>query len=92
MEFAHQSPYIEQLFKKALENNDAGQLQLFFSADVLHRYREDDGYKIIRTDTSGRITRQGVWNLDFGISDKDRLIHVPFARFTSQVPESEREH
>lgn len=68
-------------------------IQLFFKADVLDTYREKSGFKIIRTDTSGRISKPGGWSLDFGISgEDDSIVHIAAEGFIHRLPETERDH
>lgn len=82
-----------QLFEEIAEKGTPEKLQLFFQSNVLDRYREKADFKIIRTDTSGRISKPGGWSLDFGISGaEDSIIHIAAEGFLYQLPETEREH
>src|SRR5262245_20875392 len=66
--------------------------QVWFRADVLDRYREDRTYRVIRTDTVGRV-RGPQWLLDFGIAgDGDGLIHVSAGDLSVNLPPSEQAH
>jgi hypothetical protein len=66
--------------------------QVWFRAEVLDRYRELAGYRLIRTDTVGRV-RGAQWLLDFGIAgEADGLIHVSAGDLAERLPESERAH
>jgi hypothetical protein len=66
--------------------------QVWFRAEVLDRYRGQAGYRLIRTDTVGRV-RGGQWLLDFGIAGAaDGLIHVSAGDLVERLPESERAH
>ena len=66
--------------------------QLWFSATVLDRYRGNPDYKVIRTDTVGRV-RGSRWLLDFGIAgEDDSLIHVSAGELAAVLPESEHAH
>lgn len=81
------------LFTDVLQGEKIGKMQLFFHPDVLNRYRENDNYAIIRTDTSGRLSKKGGWSLDFGISgEDDRLIHTAVESFSGRIPKPEHEH
>lgn len=83
----------KQLFTDVFRGEKTNKVQLFFLAEVLHKYMENDGYKIIRTDTSGRISKIGGWSLDFGISGEgDCFIHTAIESFTQRIPESEHAH
>jgi hypothetical protein len=66
--------------------------QVWFRAEVLDRYRGQAGYRVIRTDTVGRV-RGAQWLLDFGIAGEgDRLIHASAGDLAERLPESERAH
>jgi hypothetical protein len=77
--------------RRALAAGDPANLQVHFDAEVLQRYREQSGVSIIRTDTVGRVRKQGAWSLDFGIAPDETSLHVPYGTL-SQLPEGEREH
>ena len=79
------------LVRRALANDDFSNFQLHFDAAVLDRYRGVDGFSIIRTNTVGRVRKQGGWNLDFGIAEDDSLIHISQAD-VAKLPKEEREH
>ncbi|HET7627593.1 MAG TPA: hypothetical protein VFK44_04295 [Bacillales bacterium] len=83
----------KQFFNELSKKNTPEKLQLFFESNVLDRYQEQDGIKIIRTDTSGRISKTGVWSFDFGISgEDDAFIHLTAESFFVRLPERERDH
>jgi hypothetical protein len=66
--------------------------QIWFRADVLDRYREDRAYRVIRTDSVGRV-RCPQWLLDFGIAgDGDSLIHVSAGELAGRLPPAEQAH
>jgi hypothetical protein len=79
------------LLRRVLVTGDPANLQLVFDAGVLQRYREQQGISIIRTNTVGRVRKQGGWALDFGIAPDEASIHAAYGAL-SQLPESEREH
>jgi hypothetical protein len=82
----------KQLYE-SVSHGKSERVQLFFDSSVLNQYREIDGFKIIRTDSSGRVSRTGSWNVDFGISgEEDSLIHISVESFLHRIPESERDH
>lgn len=72
-------------------NGDLGANQLWFDQRVLDKYRGQPGYRVIRTNSAGRIRSAG-WSLDFGISDDDRLIHLPAKDAADRLPSGERHH
>ena len=77
--------------RRALVSGDASSLQLFFEVAVLEKYRGVSGVSIVRTDTVGRVRKQGGWSVDFGIAPEEDMIHVPAASLFN-LPEAEREH
>jgi hypothetical protein len=77
--------------RRALNNEDASGLPLHFDAAVLDRYRAAGGFSIIRTDSVGRLRKDGSWSLDFGIAPDETLLHVTFADLL-RLPEGDREH
>jgi hypothetical protein len=77
--------------RRALVSGDTANLSLHFEAAVLDRYRGVPGFSIIRTDTVGRIRKEGDWSLDFGIAPDETVIHV-FAGDLVRLDDAEREH
>lgn len=83
----------KQLFEQVAKGEKTEKVQLFFDAKVLDRYREDNTHRIIRTDTSGRISRAGTWSVDFGISgEAEKLIHIPVEALVYRIPVADKEH
>jgi hypothetical protein len=79
------------LFRRLLGGTPA-LAQLWFRAAVLQKYREGSGFKLIRTNSVGRL-RGPQWSIDFGIAgDGDSLIHVSAGEAAERIPESERDH
>ncbi len=70
---------------------DLGAAQVWFDQSVLDRYRSQAGWKVIRTNTVGRVRAPAGWSLDFGIADGDRLIHAA-ADLAQRLPADERRH
>ena len=77
--------------RRSLMSSDPAQITLHFEVAVLERYRGKSGFSIIRTDTVGRIRKQGGWSLDFGIAPDEDMIHVTYGQMVT-LPEDEREH
>jgi hypothetical protein len=71
---------------------DFGKLHLWFTQDVLDRYRSLPGWRVMRTNTVGRVRSPEGWSLDFGIADSDQLIHTSASELSQRVPENERQH
>jgi hypothetical protein len=84
---------VRQLYADVARGDKLEKVQLFFSADVLDKYRGSGDYKIIRTNTSGRLSRPGSWNVDFGISGEgDSIVHIPVDSLVHRIPDAEKEH
>lgn len=79
------------VIRRALAGADPKLLQVHFEVAVLERYLQGGGFSIIRTDTVGRIRKQGGWSLDFGIAPDESTIHAPFGELLN-LPEAERTH
>ena len=77
--------------RRALVGSEPGALHLHFEAAVLDRYRGATGFSVIRTNTVGRVKKEGGWALDFGIAPDETLVHVQ-ARDLMQLPQPEVEH
>jgi hypothetical protein len=86
------SDFLKVLYRRALGGGDPALLQLSFDPAVLDRYRGKGAYQVIRTNTAGRVKKQGGWSLDFGIGEGDAVIHASWAALTNNLPEAEREH
>jgi hypothetical protein len=71
---------------------DLGAAQLWFDQRVLDRYRSLAGWRVMRTNTVGRIKSADGWSLDFGIAPGDQLIHASAADVAQRLPASERQH
>lgn len=83
--------YVAELYKRVL-GGEYAQAQVWFDQHVLDRYREQEGARVIRTNSAGRVRAPAGWSLDFGISGDDRLIHAPVSDVGQRVPEGERGH
>jgi hypothetical protein len=71
---------------------DLGLAQVWFNQHVLDRYRVQSGWRVLRTNSAGRVRSPAGWSLDFGIADEDRLIHASAADLSQRLPASERQH
>ena len=71
---------------------DFAAAQLWFDQQVLDRYRAQEGARIIRTNSAGRVRSSGGWSLDFGIAGDDQLIHASVADVAQRVPPGEQKH
>jgi hypothetical protein len=84
-------PQVALMYRKVLAG-DTGLAQIWFRSAVLDRYRTLNGFRVIRTNSAGRIKAPGAWTLDFGIADDDTLIHVSAADLAQRLPAAERQH
>jgi hypothetical protein len=71
---------------------DLGQAQLWFDRAVLERYRALPGWRVMRTDTVGRVRSPEGWSLDFGIAEGEQLVHAGAADLSQRLPATERQH
>ena len=71
---------------------DFGAAQLWFDQQVLDRYRGRPGWRVMRTDTVGRVKSPEGWSLDFGIAEGAQLVHASAADLNQRLPASERQH
>jgi hypothetical protein len=84
-------PFLVALCRRVLVGQQHELAQVTFDAAVLDRYRGQPAYSLIRTDTVGRLRREGGWSLDFGIGPDDRHVHGCL-RDLAALPEEERLH
>jgi hypothetical protein len=77
--------------RRMLAGEELANLPLHFEAGVIDRYREAPGFSLIRTNTVGRVKKEGGWVLDVGIAPAEDLVHV-FAGDLLRLPVEEREH
>ena len=71
---------------------DFGTAQLWFDQRVLDRYRAQPGWRVMRTNTVGRVRSPEGWSLDFGIADGDALVHTSASELSQRLPATERQH
>ena len=80
------------LFGRALNGGDLGAVQLWFDAAVLERYRPLSGWRVMRTNTVGRVQSPEGWSIDFGIAPGDEMVHASVADLAQRLPNAERQH
>ena len=73
-------------------SGDLGEAQLWFDRAVLDRYRALPGWRVMRTNTVGRVRSPKGWSLDFGIADGDHVVHTSAAELSQRLPATERLH
>ena len=71
---------------------DLGAAQLWFDQRVLDRYRAQPGWRVMRTNTVGRVRSAEGWSLDFGIAEGEALIHASLGDLSQRLPAAERQH
>jgi hypothetical protein len=71
---------------------DFGAAHLWFDQHVLDRYREQPGWRVIRTNTVGRVRAPDGWSLDFGIAPDGNLVHSTASEISQRLPAGERQH
>src|SRR5699024_5737690 len=81
-----------QLFVHIAVSQTPENAQLFFSENVLQKYRDIKEFTIIRTDTQGRVSKRNDWSVDYGISAENTIIHTSVENLIYRIPESERDH
>jgi hypothetical protein len=84
--------YVRVAARRIIVNGDPALLQIAFEPAVLDRYRAAAGFSIIRTDSAGRVKKEGGWSLDFGIGEGDALVHASWGALTQNLPDEERAH
>ncbi len=84
--------YVQVLIRRALMRHDPALLQLSFDAAVLYRYRGHEGFAVIRTNTAGRVRKQGGWAIDFGIAPGEASIHTSWHALDAGLPAEEQDH
>ncbi len=84
-------PQAEQAYRRVLRGEEK-LVQVWFDVAVLDKYRTASAFRVIRTATIGRVSRERIWSLDFGISPDDTLIHASLGDLLQRLPQDEREH
>ena len=79
------------VLRRALAGEDLSSIPLYFDVTVLGRYRGAVGFSLIRTDTVGRLRKEGGWSLDFGIAPDETTIQV-FAGDLLRLASEERDY
>jgi hypothetical protein len=84
-------PQVGMLYRRVL-GGDAGLAQVWFSPSVLDHYRGQKGFRVLRTNSAGRLRSPAGWTLDFGIADGDQLIHASAADLAQRLPPADKQH
>ncbi|MSQ31669.1 MAG: hypothetical protein EXR59_00280 [Dehalococcoidia bacterium] len=88
----NEASYEALLLKKALAQGNLQLTPIFFDIDVLDKYRSVSWFSLIRSNTIGRLKREGSWSLDFGISPGEKVIHVSAGDIADRLPPDEQAH
>ena len=83
--------YLRLLYRRVFASQDAALAQVSFDPSVIDKYRDKPGYTLVRTNSAGRIKREGAWSLDVGIAEGSTL-HASLRDVMNRLPEAEREH
>jgi hypothetical protein len=81
---------LQALYTRAL-GGDLGLVHLWFTAAVLSKYRDSAGYRVMRTNSVGRLQSTEGWSLDFGIA-ADEVLHATVNDVAQRLPAAERQH
>src|SRR2546423_10761370 len=84
-------PLLAALYLRVL-GGDLGKAQVWFDQQVLDRYRALPGWRVMRTNTVGRVRAPDGWSLDFGIAEGEQLLHTSAAELNQRLPVTERQH
>jgi len=84
-------PQTIALYMRVL-GGDLGAAHLWFDAHVLDRYREQAGWRVMRTNSAGRLRSPEGWSIDFGIAEADTLLHTSATELSQRLPATERQH
>ena len=89
---AADNPYLALAYRRAFQSQDPALVQISFDIAVLDKYRGVPAFSLIRSDTVGRIKRQGGWTIDVGIGEEGRTIHACLFDLMNALPPEERDH
>ncbi len=84
-------PQSVALYMRVL-GGDANAAHVWFDPTVLDRYRGLSGWRVMRTNSVGRVRSPEGVTFDFGIAPDDRLLHASLADLTQRLPAAERQH
>jgi hypothetical protein len=79
------------LLARAL-GGDFGVVPVWFDVGVLDRYRALAGWRVMRTNSVGRIQSPEGWSIDFGITPDEDVVHCTVADVAQRLPAGERQH
>src|SRR5262249_30857455 len=79
------------LLARALDG-DFGVVPVWFDVGVLDRYRALAGWRVMRTNSVGRIQSPEGWSIDFGITPDEDIVHATVADLAQRLPAGERQH
>ena len=82
--------YLRLISRRVLASQDASLAQVSFDEAVLDKYRGAAGYTLMRTNSAGRIKREGGWSIDLGIAEGS--VHASLRDVMHNLPEAERDH
>ncbi len=89
---ASEGPYLLLAYRRAFQSQDPALVQVSFDIAVLDKYRAAAGYQLMRSNTVGRLKREGGWSIDVGIGEEGYSIHACLHDLMNALPEQERDH
>ena len=92
MTTASENPYLLLTYRRVLQQQDPALVQVSFDIAVLDKYHDAAGFSLIRSDTVGRLKREGGWSIDVGIGEEGRSVHASLFDLMHALPEAERDH
>jgi hypothetical protein len=84
-------PQAVALYVRVL-GGDLGAAHLWFDEHVLDRYRAQSDWRVMRTNTVGRVRSPEGWSIDFGIAQGDCVLHTSATELSQRLPVTERQH
>jgi hypothetical protein len=82
---------LQALYARVLAG-DIGKAQVWFAPAVVGRYRALSGWRVMRTNSVGRVRSPEGWSIDFGISPAEDALHTSLTDLVQRLPAGERQH
>ena len=80
------------LYRRVVSGQSPLLAPVFLNSAVLEKYRGRPGFSLMRSNTIGRLKREGSWSLDLGISPQNGIIHLSLGDLINRLPPEERDH
>src|SRR5436190_21348959 len=82
---------LQAIYARVVGGN-LGLAQLWFSAAVVDTYRARPGWRVLRTNSVGRVQSPEVWSFDSGIAADGEALQATINDLIQRLPEGERPH